>query len=219
MPILSEADSKRLAARYGVRVVRECRAATPDAAAAAASQLGFPIAVKLHGPGIAHKSDRGLVRLGVRNESEVRKAAMTLLAAARPEDGPVDLLVARMVPGFRELIVGMHVDAQFGPCVIVGVGGVLAEAIDDVSARLVPIIPADADEMIDDLRPQPLLGEVRGEAAVDRNAVAGLLLALSRLAEAEPDVIAVDLNPVIIGIDGMPIAVDALVEVRGRCAL
>ena len=102
-------------------------------------------------------------------------------------------------------------DPQFGPCVMVGLGGVLAEVIDDVAVRLAPVERADAGDMIDDLRHQAALGPVRGEPRVDRDALADVLLALSRLAEAEAGVRAVDVNPLVIE-RGLPIGVDALVE-------
>ncbi|MCU1454585.1 MAG: ATP-grasp domain, partial [Acidimicrobiales bacterium] len=138
-------------------------------------------------------------------------AGAALLAAATPDDGPVELLVAPMLRGNRELIAGLALDPQFGMTVMVGLGGVLAEAVADVAVRLVPITPVDAAEMIDDLATQRLLGEFRGEPAVDRDALAAVLLGLSAAAEAEPSIVSVDLNPLIV-VDGRPIAVDALVE-------
>jgi acetyl-CoA synthetase (ADP-forming) len=123
----------------------------------------------------------------------------------------VELLVAPMVRGDRELIAGLHTDPQFGRCVMIGLGGVLAEAVGDVAFRLVPIALVDADEMLDELATQSVLGEFRGEPPVDRAAVTELLLGLSRLAEAEPDVVSVDVNPLIV-VGGRPLAVDALVE-------
>jgi acetate---CoA ligase (ADP-forming) subunit beta len=104
----------------------------------------------------------------------------------------------------------VHHDEQFGPCVMIGIGGVLTEALADVAFRLVPIEPVDALDMLDDLRTQALLGPVRGEPAVDRSAVAEVLVALSGLA-ATRRYRAIDLNPLLI-VDGRPIAVDALVE-------
>jgi hypothetical protein len=120
-----------------------------------------------------------------------------------------------MVRGARELIAGVHDDAQFGRCVMIGIGGVLGEAVADVAFRLAPLEPVDAQEMLDDLRGQALLGPVRGEAPVDRDAVASVLLVLSRLAAERPDVASVDVNPLVIDATGAPIAVDALVEVVG----
>jgi acetate---CoA ligase (ADP-forming) subunit beta len=213
---LSEHDSKRLLASAGVPVLDDRLASTPDDAVAAARDLaadGGAVVAKLCGPGVAHKTERGLVRLGLRGDDDVREAAAALLAAARPEDGPVGILVAPMVRGSRELIAGVHRDAQFGPCVMVGVGGVLAEALGDVAFRLVPIEAVDAEEMLDDLAADRLLGPVRGEPAVDRAAVADVVVGLSRLAESDPDVMSVDVNPLVV-VDGRPVAVDALVEVR-----
>jgi acetyl-CoA synthetase (ADP-forming) len=97
---------------------------------------------------------------------------------------------------------------------MLGVGGVLAEAIADVAFRLVPVEPVDAEELLDDLETQALLGPMRGEPPVDRSAVSDVVLALSRLAESDPAIVSVDVNPLIV-VDGRPVAVDALVEVRG----
>jgi succinyl-CoA synthetase beta subunit len=186
------------------------RVATPDEAVEAARALGGSVAVKLNGHGIAHKTERGLVRLGCASDDEVRDAARALLAVDGAESG-ADLLVSRMVSGSRELVAGVVADPQYGPCVMVGLGGVLAEAVDDVSIRLAPIAPADAADMIDELRHQDVLGPVRGEPAVDRDALAAVLLALSRLAAAETEVRSVDVNPLVVE-QGRPIGVDALVE-------
>jgi acetyl-CoA synthetase (ADP-forming) len=209
---LSEHESIALVARYGVPVVEERRVGTPDDAVIAADAVGYPVVVKLHGDAIAHKSDRGLVRLAIPDAPGVRAAAVELLALATPDDGDVDLVLAPMIHGARELIAGVHTDPQFGRCVMVGIGGVLTEALGDVAFRLVPIAAADADDMLDELRTQALLGPVRGEPAVDRAAVRDVLLALSALAQGEPAVHAVDLNPLIV-CGGRPVAVDALVEV------
>jgi len=209
---LSEHNSLRMVARHGVPVVDERPVGETEYAVAVADEIGYPVVVKLNGDTIAHKTERGLVHLGLADAAAVRAAATQLLAAARPDDGPVGLVVAPMVTGTRELIAGVHTDAQFGPCVMVGVGGVLTEALGDVAFRLVPLTADDADDMLDELRNQALLGPLRGEHAVDRVAVREVLLALSRLAVAERGVVAVDVNPLIITPDGRPIAVDALVE-------
>ncbi len=212
MPTLSESSSKQLLASYGVPVLDEHIAADADAAVTAAEAIGYPVVVKLCGDAIAHKTERGLVRLGLGDAAAVRDAAAQLLAAARTEDGAVELLVAPMVRGNRELIAGLIRDPQFGPCVMLGIGGVLAEALGDVAFRVVPLTELDAGEMIDDLHTRQLLSQFRGEPAVDRAALRATLLGLSRLADERPDVAAVDLNPLIV-VDGRPIAVDALVEI------
>ena len=210
---LSEAESKTLLADYDVPCVPDRVVATAAEAVAAADKFGYPVVVKLTGELIAHKTERGLVRLSLGGPEQVDAAAAGLLAAALPDDGDVALLVAPMLAATRELIVGLHDDPQFGRCVMVGLGGVLAEAVADVAFRLAPIDASDAHEMLDDLSAAAILGPVRGEPAVDRDAVVAVLLGLSRLADDRPDVASVDINPVLI-VDGAPIAVDALVEVR-----
>jgi acetyl-CoA synthetase (ADP-forming) len=212
MPTLSEADSKRLLAGHGVAFPDERQVTNVDDAVEAAATVGHPVVLKLGGAGIAHKTERGLVRLGLSDAGAVAQAAAELLDAARPEDGEVHLLVAPMLRGNRELIAGLHHDEQFGMTVMLGVGGILAEALADVAFRLVPISRVDAAEMIDDLATQALLGDFRGEPAVDRDALVDVLVGLSAAAEADPSIVAADLNPLIV-VDGRPVAVDALVEV------
>jgi acetate---CoA ligase (ADP-forming) subunit beta len=212
---LSEYDSKRLLASAGVPVLDERLVTRADESVAAARELGAPdqpVVLKLCGQGVAHKTERGLVRLGLRGEDEVRDAADALLAAARPDDGDVSVLVAPQARGSRELIAGVHRDPQFGPCVMVGLGGVLAEALGDVAFRLAPVEPVDAADMLDDLSGQALLGPFRGEPPVDRVAVAEIVLGLSRLAQTHAEIVSLDVNPLVV-VDGKPVAVDALVEV------
>lgn len=210
---LSETDSKRLLAGFGVPIADERLAPDAESAVEAARTLGFPVVLKLNGDAIAHKTERGLVRLGLADAAAVRAAGEELLGLARPEDGEVQLLVAPMVRGSRELIAGLSEDPQFGMTVMLGVGGILAEAIADVTLRLVPITRVDAEDMIDDLSTQALLGPFRGEPAVDRDALVAVLMGLSEAAQADPSIVSADLNPLIVS-DGRPIAVDALVEVR-----
>lgn len=210
---LSEADSKALLARFGVPVPDERTAHDADHAVDAARAIGLPVVVKLGGDAVAHKTERGLVHLNLGSDDAVRDAATALLAAARPDDGDVHLLVAPMVRGNRELIAGLNRDEQFGMTVMLGVGGVLAEAIADVVFRLVPITRLDAREMIAELATQKLLGPFRGEPAVDRERLADVLCGLSDAATAHPEIASADLNPLIVS-DGLPVAVDALVEVE-----
>jgi acetate---CoA ligase (ADP-forming) subunit beta len=212
---LSEAESKRRLAEHGVPVAEERVVDDVDGAVAAAAELGFPVVAKLCGDAIAHKTERGLVRLDLADATAVRRAAAELLEAATPDDGDVGVLVAPMVRGNRELIAGLHRDPQFGMTVMLGVGGILAEAVRDVTFRMVPLARIDAEEMLDDLATAPLLGELRGDAAVDRGALVDLILGLAAFATAEDDVVSADLNPVIITPEGRPVAVDALVELEG----
>ena len=207
---LSEHASKRLLADYGVPLAREVLVETPADAVRAAEELGFPVVLKLCGDAIAHKTERRLVRLGLGDAAAVEAAARELLAQARPEDGAVALLVAEMVRGHRELIAGLVRDPQLGPCVMLGLGGILAEAVGDVVFASAPLSEAEARALPDALAARHLLGAFRGEPAVDRAALARVLLGLSRLAQQRPDVASVDLNPLIVR-GAQPVAVDALV--------
>jgi len=208
---LSEHDSKTLLAGYGVPCAREALAADPAGAAREAAAIGFPVVLKLCGDAIAHKTERDLVRLGLCDAAAVEAAAADLLARARPEDGDVSLLVAEQVSGRRELIAGLVRDPQFGACVVLGLGGILTEALADVAFARAPVSRAEARALVERLSAHHLVTEpFRGEPAVDREALADVLVGLSRLAEERPDVESVDLNPLIVAGD-RPVAVDALV--------
>jgi len=213
---LSEHEAKQRLAAAGIPVAPErlCRDAAQ--AEAAAAELGLPVAVKLCGASIAHKTERGLVRLGLRDGAAARRAAEELLALVRPEDaagGDVGLLVARMVEGKRELIAGCATDPTFGRCVMLGIGGIFAELLADVAFRLVPLTRVDAEEMLDELSHRAWLGPFRGEPPVDREKLVQVLLGLSRVAEEEPRIRSIDVNPLIVS-DGIPVAVDALIELE-----
>jgi succinyl-CoA synthetase beta subunit len=211
---LSEADSKALLVGFGVPLAREQVVASAPEAEAVAAAIGCPVVVKLNGDRIAHKTERGLVRLNVADPAAAGAAAGELLARATPEDGEVSVLVAEQVRGIRELIAGVVRDPVFGPAVMLGVGGVLAEAVADVVFRLVPCSDLDATEMIDQLATQRLLGPFRGEPPVDRDSVVAVIRGLVAAMVARPDIVSIDLNPLIVsGRDGRVVAVDALVEV------
>ncbi len=209
---LSERDSKVLLAEYGVPIASERFVATAVEAGAAADELGFPVVAKLNGDAIAHKTERGLVKLRLGDRSAVETAAADLLAAATPADGDVTVLIAPMISGNRELIAGVVRDPQFGPTVMLGVGGILAEAVADVVFRPAPVDDVTASEMIDDLATQKLLGAFRGEAEVDRRQLVDVIVGLGRLASERHDVASVDINPLIVQPDGSVVAVDGLVE-------
>ena len=209
---LSERDSKALLASYGIPIAPEHVVSDANAAGDAADQLGYPVVAKLNGDAIAHKTERGLVKLRLGDRSAVEAAAQALLAASTPDDGEVSILVAPMISGNRELIAGVVRDPQFGPTVMLGVGGILAEAVADVVFRPAPIDAITAFEMIDDLATQKLLGAFRGESAVDRQQLVDVIVGLGRLAAERNDIASVDINPLIVQPDGAMVAVDGLVE-------
>lgn len=211
MPTLSEYESKQLLARAGVEIPPERLVHAPDEAVSAAQELGFPVALKLCGAGIAHKTERNGVRLNLGDAADVREQAEALLALLRPEDGSAGLLVQPMVSGRREVIAGLLRDPTFGPCVMFGIGGILAEAVGDVAFAVAPLDERDALELVDALEHGQLLGPFRGEPAADRAKLASILQALGQIGIDQPEVRSIDLNPLILaGPD--PVVVDALVE-------
>jgi len=213
MTTLSESESKGLLSKFGVRFLSEALVTTSAEAVAFADQFNSPVALKLCGANIAHKSERGLVHLGVAGSEAVRLSCEQLLKAARPEDNATGVLIAPMASGLREFIAGISVDPVFGATVVFGLGGVLAEAIADVTVRLAPLRRHDAFDMLQSLRSQSLLGEFRGEPAVDLDALADLLCALSTASSEIDGLLSIDLNPVMI-VGGLPVALDALVEIE-----
>jgi acyl-CoA synthetase (NDP forming) len=213
---LSERESLALVGAAGVPVVEATAVLDAGTAIAVARRLGRPVALKLDAVGLTHKSDLGGVVLGLQGDDEVYAAALGLFEGARRRGLAVrGLLVEPMAAPGTELIVGMRRDPQFGPAVLVGLGGVLAEFLDDVSVRLAPVSLATALAMLDDLRGAALLRGVRGRPGIDRAAVARMLVALGDLGVERPDIREVDLNPVIAGPHGA-LAVDALVVVDGK---
>ena len=207
---LSEHESKRLLARYAIPIVREELVECLDDALDAARRIGFPVVLKACGSGMAHKTELGVVELNLGDDSAVGEAYQRIVERA---PGKLDgLLVQEMARGNRELICGLTRDEQFGPCVMLGLGGIFVEAVRDVVFRVAPIELRDALEMMDDLKGREVLGEFRGEKAVDRDVLGRILIGLGRIGIEEAQVRSVDINPLIVR-DGIPIAVDALVVI------
>ena len=209
--VLSDIDSIRELGALGLPVALLTPAADPASAVGAAEAIGYPVVLKVAAAGLPHKWDAGAVRLGLADAGAVGEAATELLALPLPGAASrLGLTVQRQAPPGVELIIGVRRDPQFGPVVLVGFGGVLAEALNDVAIRLAPVRPADALEMLGSLRAARLLAGFRGAPPVDKAAVASLVVRLARAAVDRPDWLEVDLNPVIVGPTG-PIIVDALI--------
>ena len=211
---LSEVKSKQLLAKYGVPFSTEIEVTSANEAVAAASEIGFPVAIKICADAISHKTERGMVKLNIRTSTEVHEACAALLDQVRPEDGKASLLVAKMESGRRELIAGVVGDEQFGSFVMLGMGGVFAEVLDDSSFAPTPLDLQSAFRLIDQLKSQTVLGEFRGEHAVDRRQLAEVLVSLSRAHVENESVRSIDLNPLIVRPNGSIVAVDALVEMH-----
>lgn len=207
---LDEFEAKKLLCAYGVPVVREATAPDESAALEAAERIGYPVVLKGCGAEFAHKTELGLVHLNLRDPDALRRAARQLRDAMQ---GRGELLVQQMVSGRREFLAGLSRDPQFGPVVTFGLGGIFAEALADVTQRLAPLTCDDALTMLSEIRAHALLGPVRGLPAVDRAALAQVLVGLGRLAVERPDIDAIDINPLVIS-GAAPVAVDALVILR-----
>jgi acetyl-CoA synthetase (ADP-forming) len=209
---LNEYDAKRFLADFGIPICRERLVSDPDTAADEAANVGFPVVLKAAGSTLFHKTNVGGVVLNLRTPHEVREESRRLLQIP----GSEGVLVQEMVQGTRELVCGLTRDAQLGPCVLFGLGGVLTEALEDAVFRLAPLTSTEAQKMVHEIRSVKLLGAVRGEAAVDAAALASILVALGEIGLRYEAVQAIDLNPVKIRPDGGPVAVDALITLRAQ---
>ena len=199
---LTEYEALQLLSRAGLPVMPCALAATADEAAAAAQALGFPVVVKLSSRDITHKSDIGGVKLHLGDAASVRAAFDAIMASARAAQPGAHIdgvLVAPMVKGGVECILGVQRDPVFGPVVMFGIGGILVEAIKDVSFRVAPIDEAEARSMIDEIRARRILDGMRGAPATDIDALARAIAALSRFAALHADQLeSLDLNPFVV---------------------
>lgn len=211
---LTEAESKEVLRAYGVPVVLEAIAGSPEEAAIQAETFGYPVVLKGLGSKLTHKTERGLVHLQLQSRSDVIRAAEAVASSAG--DDLEGYLIQPMVRGRREFVAGLSYDPHFGPMVMFGLGGIFTEALGDVAFRVVPLSGGQAAQMIDELRSSSLLGPFRGEEAVSREDIIQTLLGLSRLGEEWPDITEVDINPLVIGPDGRVTAVDALIVLGER---
>jgi len=196
---LAEREARNVAAACGIPLPRSVFAADAGSAVAAADEIGYPVVVKVSSDDILHKSDAGGVILGVGSADAVRDAVRKVTAAARAykADARVDgVLVQQMALPGREVIVGVKRDAQFGPVIMFGLGGVYVEVLRDVTFRVAPLTMQDAEEMIAEVRSARVLGPFRGEPAADVKALAECLTRVSQLALDFPQIAECDLNPV-----------------------
>ena len=206
---LGHADARALLEAYGVPFPRERVVATAEEALSAAGEMGYPLVVKTARPDVLHRTDVGGVVLGVTDGNALARAVRVL--ETRLGAGP--LLVQEEVARGLELLVGGRRDPTFGPTVVVGLGGVLAELLRDVSIGLAPLAPDDARAMLAEGRRAALLRGFRGAPAVDEDALAALLVAIGDLLVEHPTIAELDLNPLIVS-GGRLVAVDALIVIN-----
>ncbi len=207
--VLDEFVSKKILAAAMVPVVAEDMAPSLDKALESAGRLGYPVVMKGLAPGLAHKTEAGLVQLDITSDRQVESAYSALMAAM---DGKGSVLVQKQVPKGVELIAGFLRDPQFGPCVMVGLGGVYAEILKDRAFALAPLGHDDARALIGRLKNQELLSGFRGAPPVDTDALARIIVALGNLGKANDAIREIDINPLIAG-NREIIAVDATVIV------
>jgi len=210
---LSEYESKMVLSAYGIPVTREKTVSSEAEAAAAAAEIGYPLVLKGSGEAVSHKTELDLVALNIRDEQGLME---TYQGFKNRKDVVVEeFLIQQMITGNRELMAGLKRDAQFGPCVMFGIGGVLAEVLDDVTIRVAPLSEFDAQDMMGDIRAKKILDAFRGKPAVDRDALATLLMGLGKLGLENEAVAEVDINPIKL-VNGKPVAVDALIVLQSR---
>jgi len=206
--ILSEHESKELLSLYKIPVAREMIAKTEGELIKAASDIGYPLVMKGCSPDLTHKTEQGLVKVDLRNDDEARAAFQEIMNNMK--DPQKAVLVQELVRGSRELMVGMTRDAQFGPCVMFGLGGIFTEILKDVSFRVAPIEKRDAKEMMQEIKGHKILENVRGMPAADLEELSEILIRVGEIGLDNDAIKEIDVNPLILS-GSNPVAVDALV--------
>ncbi|MFE7546980.1 acetate--CoA ligase family protein [Streptomyces gardneri] len=214
---LSEHAAKQLLRAYGIRVPREQLVTSAAAAVRAAGLVGYPVVMKASGAQLAHKTELGLVKVGLTSASQVRDAYRELTDIARYESIDLDgVLVCQMVGRGVEMVVGVTRDELFGPTVTVGLGGVLVEVLNDTAVRVPPFGEREARSMLAELRGRALLEGVRGAPPADVDALVEVVLRVQRMAlELDGDLAELDINPLMVLPRGQgAVALDALAVCR-----
>lgn len=206
---LSEYESKQVLASFNIPISKEYLTTTVEEAVQKAEEIGFPVVLKVCSHRIAHKTEGGLVEISLDSSSAVEKAFERLMGKiSEPIDG---ILVQEMVEGKRELMLGMIRDPQFGPCVMVGFGGIMTEIINDTCFRTAPVNTIEAFDMLEEFASKKMLEHFRGQAPVDRDALCASICAVGAMGLEHDTISEIDINPLIIRSDGTFVAVDALV--------
>jgi acetyl coenzyme A synthetase (ADP forming)-like protein len=199
---IGDAEAREILKAYDLRIPQSQVAENPDQAIEIAAQLGYPVVLKIASPDILHKTDIGGVKVGLRNAEDVRDAFELMVYRAQrylPEARIWGCLVQEMVPqGGLEVLVGMNRDPQFGPLVTFGLGGIYVETLQDVAFRVAPFSPAEAEEMLGEIRARALLDGVRGQPGVDKTAIIDSLLRIAQLVQDFPEITELDINPLMV---------------------
>jgi acyl-CoA synthetase (NDP forming) len=198
---IGDAEAREVLKACGIPVPASAVASSPDEAVAYAEEMGYPVAMKVASPDILHKSDIGGVKLNIGDATAVRDTFDLLVYRATrymPDAQIWGCQIQQMVKGQHEVIIGMNCDPQFGPLVMFGLGGIYVEALRDVTFRIAPFSRREAEEMITEIRAYSLLRGVRGEPPADTAAIVGALLKVSQLVTEFPEIVEMDINPLIV---------------------
>ena len=209
--LLTEIESKELMKAARIPVVETRLAISKKEATELAVKLGFPVVMKIVSPDVVHKSDAGGVKLSIQNATQAGRAYSEILANIKkhyPKAKIVGVSVQKMAKQGIEIIIGMTKDAQFGPVIMFGLGGILVEVLKDVSFRIVPMTKRDASEMIAEIKGYPILKGYRGQDPADIPYLEDLIVKVSEFVDKNPEIKELDLNPVFAYKDGA-LAVDA----------
>ena len=210
--VLTEFESKKLLKEIGIPIPEQELATTKEETLTVAKKIGFPVVLKLMAEDIVHKSDTGAVKLNIKNEDETAQAYDELMKI--PSQSEKSISVQKMADEpITELIIGMTTDAQFGPALMFGIGGILVELLEDVSFRIAPITEYDAREQIHEIKGFPILDGYRGKPKADIDAIVKTLLTISDLVTKHEEINEMDLNPVFIYEKGL-ICVDARIILK-----
>jgi acyl-CoA synthetase (NDP forming) len=205
---LSEYESKKFLKAYGIPVTREIWVQEHGEFMKAVGEIGYPLVIKGCSSTLAHKTEKGLVQVDIRNDREANAAFEAIVARMNEPEKAV--LVQEMIKGSRELVVGMTRDDQFGPCVMFGLGGIFTEVLRDISFRVAPIEKRDAMEMTREIKAHKILDGIRGMPPADMDKLCHILITVGHIGMENESVKEIDINPLILS-GSMPIAVDALV--------
>ena len=214
--MLNEAEAKKLLEQAGIPVNDTRLARTKSEAVSLSREIGFPVALKVVSPDVVHKSDIGGVKVGLINTAQVQKAYTEIIANVKeslPDATIEGVSVQKMVLPGVEIIIGVTEDAQFGPVVMFGLGGIWVEAIKDVVFRVVPVTAWDAEEMVREIKGFAVLQGYRGQEAVDLSFLAKLITRISEFIEKNPRFKEIDINPLIAYSDSA-VAVDARIVMK-----
>ena len=198
---IGDAEARAIQAAYGIPFPKSHLAKTADEAAKAAEDIGFPVVMKITSPDILHKTDIGGVKLNLQSADQVRDTFDLMMYRAQRYQPTAEIwgcLVQQQVKGGKEILLGMNRDPQFGPLLVFGLGGIYVEALKDVTFRVAPIDRRQAREMLNEIRAFPLLRGVRGEPPSDMDAIVDVLLRLSQLVTDFPEIVEIDINPLMV---------------------